>query len=362
MAVCKKLFVLFLVLFLALPALPGDGRKDRYRPLGSHGLSFYDIRKVWNPHWFQGNLRSRNYYEGWYFKIVSADASHRFAFIPGISLGDDGHAFIQVIDGSTGQTHYHRFSLDAFEYSRRRFAVNVGGNHFSDEKFFLDLGGDDERLQAHIRLDAPLRYPVTLFEPGIMSWYRFVPFMETYHGVVSMDHSLDGYLVAGADTIDFSGGRGYIEKDWGSSMPRSWIWMQSNTFSGDRQASFMLSVAHIPWLFHSFTGFLGFLKFDDQLYRFGTYTPARLVHIEGDADEIHIQIEDRFYKLRIRGLKGVRGELLAPVGGDMNRMIHESLDATLFIRLEDRHGNILFEGETTQAGLELVGDQKLLWP
>ncbi|WP_243392439.1 MULTISPECIES: tocopherol cyclase family protein [unclassified Mesotoga] len=30
--------------------------------------------------------------------------------------------------------------------------------------------------------------------------------------------------------IDLTGGKGYIEKDWGRSLPDAWIWMQSNNF------------------------------------------------------------------------------------------------------------------------------------
>lgn len=28
--------------------------------------------------------------------------------------------------------------------------------------------------------------------------------------------------------MDFSGGRGYIEKDWGQSFPAAWVWLQIN--------------------------------------------------------------------------------------------------------------------------------------
>ncbi|MCK7537696.1 MAG: tocopherol cyclase family protein [Marinilabiliales bacterium] len=33
-----------------------------------------------------------------------------------------------------------------------------------------------------------------------------------------------------AKMADFSGGRGYIEKDWGHSFPSAYVWMQSNHF------------------------------------------------------------------------------------------------------------------------------------
>lgn len=352
--------VMLLIFIFSLPDCFSQAKS--YRPLHSHGPGLYDIRKIWNPAWFQGNLRSDNYYEGWYFKIVSHDNVHRYSFIPGIALGEDEHSFIQVINGTTGETEYHRFPLDAFSYSRRGFSVKIGENHFSDKGFSVNLGNGEGGISGQINISGLTHYPVSLLWPGIMGWYRYVPMLETYHGVVSIDHKLSGYLLQGKDTLVFDNGSGYIEKDWGSSMPRAWIWMQSNAFEDQQKASFMLSVAHIPWMGISFTGFLGYLMYGDELYRFATYTTAKLTSVEMGEDDIHVLIGDRGHNLYIKGNKGIRGELMAPIAGEMNRPIHESLDAVLYIRLEDTKGNILFEGSTTQAGLELVGDQNLLQP
>ena len=34
------------------------------------------------------------FFEGWYFKLVSADEKHKIAIIPGVILGKDAHAFV----------------------------------------------------------------------------------------------------------------------------------------------------------------------------------------------------------------------------------------------------------------------------
>ena len=44
--------------------------------------------------------------------------------------------------------------------------------------------------------------------------------MECYHGIVSMDHTVNGLIEINNEKIDFSEGRGYIEKDWGRSFPQ----------------------------------------------------------------------------------------------------------------------------------------------
>lgn len=305
---------------------------------------------------FQGHNKKHNYFEGWYFKMVSADGMNRYAFIPGISVGDDSHAFVQVIDGRTGETQYHRFAIDEFYYSSNRFAVWVGPNFFSADSFFVDLGKEEKRIVGKGLISNRVEYPIKPISPGIMGWYRFVPFMECFHGVVSIDHTLSGGFLINNKVISFDNGKGYIEKDWGKSMPSAWIWTQSNTFNDGSNTSFMLSIANIPWIGRSFTGFLGFLSVDNKLYRFATYTGAKITHLKRLDDRIEVIVKGKDFTIEFIGLKGMRGELLAPVAGDMSRTIHESIDAEIRVILRDKKGTILYDGTAKNAGLELVGD------
>jgi hypothetical protein len=346
---------IFLLLLTACSVL-SYAQKERFNRIGDNPGAFYGTKQLWNPEFFQGYNKKEGYFEGWYFKMVSADGNHRYAFIPGISLGDDSHAFVQVIDGRTGETQYHRFTIDEFYYSSNRFAVWVGPNFFSADSFFVDLGKEKKRIVGKGLISNRVEYPVKLFSPGIMGWYRFVPFMECFHGVVSLDHKLEGDFLIENQVISFDGGRGYIEKDWGKSMPSAWIWTQSNTFEDNSKASFMLSVASVPWLSKSFTGFLGFLYVNGEIYRFGTYTGAKITQLKRDDDTIAVTIKSKKFTIDFYGLKGMRGELLAPVAGDMSRTIHESIDAEIRVILRDKKGTILYDGTAKNAGLELVGD------
>ena len=42
--------------------------------------------KIFHPDQFQGCNQTKNYFEGWYYKIVNADETKAFAVIPGIAL------------------------------------------------------------------------------------------------------------------------------------------------------------------------------------------------------------------------------------------------------------------------------------
>lgn len=352
------LFILTSTIFISANRLLAQDEK--FIQIGDKPKSFYGWKKVWNPEWFQGSTKRRNYFEGWYFKVVSNSGSIRYAFIPGVSLGKDPHCFIQVIEGNTGETSYHRFPINEFSYSNKRFAAKVGENFFSADSFSVDLGLGDERLLVKLKHTDQITYPIKFFTPGIMGWYRFVPFMECFHGVVSIDHSVSGQFNLGADTINIIDGKGYIEKDWGKSMPSAWIWSQSNYFSNSPNTSFMLSVANVPWLGHSFTGFIGYLYANDKLYRFSTYSGAKIKEFKTEGDSVKITIKSKRFTVQFDGVKGKRGNLIAPVSGVMERTIHESIDASIQVKLFDRNGTLLYQGNSNIAGLELVGETSKL--
>src|SRR6218665_653235 len=93
------------------------------------------LRGVRHPEAFHGRGVTRGFFEGWYIKLVSADRAQRWAVIPGVfrGVGDDGatdEAFVQVLDGLSGRSWYHRFETSALAASDRRFEVGLGGNRF----------------------------------------------------------------------------------------------------------------------------------------------------------------------------------------------------------------------------------------
>jgi tocopherol cyclase len=188
-----------------------------------------------------------------------------------------------------------------------------------------------------------------------MGWFAWVPMMECYHGVVSMDHTIQGKLSLDGREVDFSGGRGYIEKDWGKQFPSAWIWGQSNHFE-QPGVSLMVSVAVIPWVGRSFGGFIiGFLH-DGVIHRFATYNGGKIEQLSIEDDAVNLVVRNRTRRLSIRALR-VRGGLLqAPTMVEMDRRIIETLDAQMQVRFEDRSGRVLFEGTGQHAGLETVGE------
>lgn len=326
-------------------------------------------RKIFRPEVFQGHMRQKSYFEGWYFKHVAladqtADPNQPrevFAVIPGISLVNrrDRHAFIQIIE-SSHETHYLTYDIDEFKAGKRSFSIQIGGNYFSRKGITLNIDREEVKLAGTISYEGVTPYPVTLASPGIMGWYGYVPFMECFHGVVSINHMLNGTMDIDGRTVVFTGGKGYIEKDWGKSFPRDYIWMQCNNFANER-VSFMLSIATIPWMGKEFVGFLGFLHTGEQMYRFATYNRSTIQELAVSDNAVSIRIGSSRYDLWITVQGKDSGSLAAPRSGNMDRYIKESVMSRVRITLKDKLGNMLFDGTGDPAGFEISGDVEKLF-
>jgi hypothetical protein len=348
---------------------------------------------ILHPEGFHGNGLTRRYFEGWYVKVVTADRARRWAFIPGLFLSADGkaEAFIQILDGVTAETWFVPYPREQFTAQEDSFDVRVGRSHFSASGFTLE--GDELPLTGSVKFSALTPWPVTRTSPGIMGWYAYVPFMECYHGVVSLNHTLQGELVTrDGERVSLEGGTGYIEKDWGQAFPAGYVWMHSNTFEKSK-ACLIGSIAIIPWLFTSFPGFIVGLWIQQSplggdavgertqqsplggdavgertqsplggdgtgtLYRFATYTGAKSRRVTIDDQTVRWELEDEKYLLTLTAERRRGGLLHAPVRTEMHRRVEETLDSRVHVRLADRKtGVVVFEDVGLCAGLEVHGD------
>lgn len=318
------------------------------------------VRGLRRPEAYHGTGVTDGFFEGWYVKLVSADRAQRWAVIPGVFRGMDAggparpdEAFVQVLDGTTGRSWYHRFDLSEFDASAERFDVRVGSNRFSSTGVDLDL----PQLRGRISYLEPLDpWPVTWRAPGIMGWYGMVPFMECYHGIVSFGHPLAGSLDVEGRRASFEGGRGYVEKDWGRAFPAGYVWMHSNHIDADPQASLVASVALIPWIRSTFRGFIIGLKHHGTLYRWATYNRSREMDLAIDDSHVSWTLTGPDGRLTLSAERARGGLLHAPLRTAMHQRVEETMDGRIRIRHEDGAGRLLLEGEGAAACMEVFGD------
>ncbi len=318
----------------------------------------YGLKRLFNPEIYQGKNQKNSYFEGWYYKCVDEDGQNIVAFIPGISKGgspEDSHCFIQVIDGSRNRSGYFTFPSDDFKYSEDRLELHIGANSFSTKGLTLSLKDRELAYEGSLSFLNPQPFPKTLWNPGIMGPFGFLSFMECYHGVVHVRHELAGKLKIDGEVQDFTNGLGYIEKDWGTSFPDSWIWIQCNHFT-QPNVSFMLSFAHIPFVGRSFNGLIAFLSVNRKIYRFSTYQGSRVTSLDYEDGVLTVLAEGRHHALSVTVTVEPGSHLKAPKKGTMATTILESMTSRMHMVLIEKDGSILFEGDGSITGVEICGN------
>ena len=316
------------------------------------------IHAIWNPHVYHGWGRSKKFFEGWYYKIVDNSQTNAFAIIPGIAMDENGNkqSFIQVLDGKNLKAEYFKFDSEEFKPTPKKHDLYIGENHFTRTTLSINLPG----LKGNLTFKNLFPWSNTFLSPGIMGPYSFVPFMECYHGIISMNHDIEGSLFQNQKEICFDNGRGYIEKDWGHSFPEAYVWMQSNHFSKSG-ISFKSSIAIIPWLKSSFIGHIAGVLIDGKLIEFTTYNGTKLNICDISQENVSIIMQNRLFKLKINAIREKATTLAAPISGFMDGRIDESMKAQIKVELIDKKSNKTILDDTGKsAGIEVAGDYKKL--
>lgn len=268
-------------------------------------------------------------FDGTYFKHQKGGRS--LAIVAGTGLD---HAFLQVL--GPGTSLYFRYPLSLYVPGE---TVKIGGSLFSRDGVSVRAQGPDGSVCGDLRYteQTPLRY-------DIMGPFRFLP-MQCRHRIVSLHHRLSGSLAIDGETVDLTGGIGYMEGDSGRSFPKRYAWIQCNDFP--EKACVTVSVADIPLGRMSFRGCIGVLYFHGAEHRLATYLGARVLVCA----ENRIVLRQGALCLEIEIDGGAGQKLLAPAEGKMVREIRERLSCGAHFQLT-RDGKVLFEQASGGASFE----------
>ena len=290
--------------------------------LRGSGWAIFNPERYHGPSsWTTSGSPKTGFFEGWYYKF--AHGGEDVVLIAGNLLSksenpEDSFAFVMLGHPSNpdaaGRYALHKYPTASFRTSvsptTGAWRAQIGPNSLSATAVELDLHASSTGQHAHgtVEMANPTPFPTSVLLPDINGWAAWLC-MECKHGIVSLKSDLTGSLTVNGHVIgyDSGGGVAYIEKDWGSSFPRTWVWMQSSKFRSTMRAAavgegagpggvgaeeeeeeevpgtLLLSVASIPFpsVANEWTRIRGFivalwLPEHGGLYRFATYTGASI--------------------------------------------------------------------------------------
>ena len=293
---------------------------------------------------------------------MSTSKGDTLVLIPGIyrsGVNSNETAFLMVYQGSNGHFDYIPYPASDFNCESRDYSLFLGENYFSLNKIDLKVKTDKINLTGTILSEDLKPWPVTLFEPGCMGWYSYVPTMECFHGILSMGHTLRGQIKLNDSNINFDEGIGYIEKDWGKNFPKNWVWAQSNHFH-ESDLSVSISLATIPWKKSHFSGYIVGVQHKNTLYRFTPYRRSKITHLCYDGTFLEWHLKSGGIEIEFKLERGTKSGLLyAPDETDMVPKVDEYLDGKINCKLIF-DGKTVIEDQTNKAALEIIGDTDTL--
>lgn len=307
-----------------------------------------------NPEVFQGEkyLENRkNYFEGWYFK--NSNNKNSISFIPGINIDQKNRkAFIQIIIEK--ESYFVDYDIKDFEFNIKPFYIKIKNNYFSKERVKVDIKDDKQKLNIYGELKYFNKQNIekNILSPNIMGPFSYIPFMECNHAILSMKSDIFGFIKINDQKLEFDKDFGYIEKDWGTSFPKSYIWCQGNNFNKSN-SSFMLSIAEVPFKIFKFKGIICDLIIDDSEYKFTTYNNTKLIKYVVDNNNFDILLNKDNYYLKIKAKYNNGAKLYAPTKGKMNKNIVESVSSIISVTLKEDE-KIIFSDTSKNCGIEIV--------
>jgi tocopherol cyclase len=236
------------------------------------------------------------YFKGYYLKHQVGDFT--IAFIPSISV-TGGH--LQIITNDF--VEYYDYPMVDLTWP-----IRLANNTFA----LTGINIDTPRVQGVINYSSLTHLPKDIMGP-----FLHLP-IPCKHGITSLHHHLSGYLVVDGKMIDFTGGVGYIESDYGSSFPQRYLWLQTNSFK--QKASVMVAVATIELAVLKFWGTLAVVLVNNQQYTLTTYQGVKIV----SATPQLLHLKQREFELIIKIEQAQGYWLKAPKGGSMSQLIKES--------------------------------------
>lgn len=278
-------------------------------------------------------------FEGWYFKLVSKELT--MAFIPEISAESEekgaltGSLQVVFADRSYYLTYNHAVSL------RRHFYVVLGKNVFTDACISVNLSVEDISINGILTFEdcGAKRF-------NVMGPLRFFP-MPCKHAILTMEKKVSGTLKINGKDVSFGGGTLYLEKDWGTSFPRSYMWTQCGDFDGEG-VRISAAIAEMPLI--DLCGCYACIEYKGKKYKLATYQGARAEVMELSGFRIRqrgLVFEGKVIHIKASG--GVK--LKSPINAQMTEETTEYLKCTVEYRLH-RNGEEIFTIRSSRASYE----------
>ncbi|MEX1191379.1 MAG: tocopherol cyclase family protein [Brumimicrobium sp.] len=280
---------------------------------------------------FHKTTSNQPYFEGFYYKFVNEEGE-MIVVIAGISFSKtENHAFIQVASNKSSKAYFYKFPLSEFDTNGNTFNFSIGENIFSNNTVKLSLPDVNGEIKILNRND----WKRSWWSPSIMGFLSYIPNIECKHDVLTTNSMITGAIDLNNKKTEFKSGKGYIEKNWGQSFPKEYVWGHANQFK-TKSLSVQFALAKPKWLVFRPSVYIGYVKYNGSVTHFGTHHFSHLsIQKEGEYIIITIRRIGKKIILRIKLESPI--DLVSPKDGELINVIKEYMNSSIQISIFTRN-------------------------
>ena len=297
-------------------------------------------------------------FEDWYFRIIDEKGEYLISLDIRITKKGRKLEGILQVERTTGTERIiSTCSLDKIII--QEIVICIDGSQLGVDKMILNIDEPGLKIRGEIGLSHKVDLKQSFLQPGLMGFYKWIPFLEFYQEVLSLQSVTVGRIEMNDETYSMDGGNCYIQKQWGEHFPNVWLWAQGNTFDKKRDLSIALGVARLKIFFNYYTAFAIPLHYDDHTEIFANYNGGHIAKLYRYKGYVHLIVtkKDKMLDVKIYG----RDEPGCIANKETHgiRDIYECEMVKMEVKLTER-GRVILEDSSLCCGIQMGGNTSKL--
>lgn len=333
-------------------------------------------------HW---NSITKSYFEGWYLRLTLPEIKQTFAFMYSIQDPIGGQAnsggAVQILGIDEG--YLCRTFPDVRKFFAAKDCLSFGHWHQTDLQIspqLLPTAKFATYVREGYQVSANLNQG-SIYDPVSNSYCRWKYQIQSryvwgdYGGIQQSSAGLLSYLpifepgwqitmAHGMATgwIDWQGKRyqftnapAYSEKNWGSSFPQKWFWLNCNSFTNEPDLALTVGggIRKVLWWTEE-VALIG-LHYQGKFYEFAPWNSQVNWNIQ-PWGEWQLEAVNQEYAITLTGTTDLPGNYVrTPTAKGLVFNCRDTTKGNLKLELKSLSGNIILQAESNLAGLEVGG-------
>ena len=330
---------------------------------------------------------TKNFFEGWYLRVTLPEIEQTFAFMYSIEnpLGDNSYSggAVQILGFEEQYICRTLPNVEQFWASKDHFSFGhwgrVGNTHLTITPQLLAPKEFTTKIEEGYQVTATLNQgciynsqnknyyrwqyeikPVygwgntNLIQQATAGWLSYLPIFDP-GWQITMAHGLaTGWIEWENQRYQFSNAPAYSEKNWGTSFPQKWFWINCNSF--DRQTDLAITagggIRQVLWWQES-VGLIG-IHYRGKFYEFAPWNS----HISWQIKpwgKWQMQAFNNKYSVSLTGITNLPGTYVrTPTAKGLVLNCRDTTQGKLSLELKSQ-SKVMLKANSNLAGLEIGG-------